>query len=60
MGKKCGRGCPTTTRLEGLVVRWVGSCLGDCIGLGINDGSYGCQNTMKRGDMMRFGPNLAV
>ena len=49
------RGGPTTTRLEGLVVRTLGSCLRVLRSMGINEGGYGCKKWGKGGYLVKKG-----
>ena len=41
------RGVPTTTRLEVVVLRDVGSCLGYIADVGMNVGGYGTRKSCK-------------
>ncbi len=51
---------PTTTRLEGLVVRNVVSCLGVNLVVGMEDCSYGSRDWSKRGHMREIRRNVVV
>ena len=50
----------TSSRLEGLVVRAVGSCLGDCSSMGIFIKVFGSGKWGKKVHMVDYGQDMAV